>query len=805
MVTAKEYIKELEDLVVTERYSEALAKLEIEGKELLESLPESSLHQKLLLASARIYYCNQLNHDALDCLDKLECFYPDIADNFEYNYLRCEVLLFEGKTDEVRKIVDASFEKAWSEEEKYWFKFNLGMTHFMSGNYVHSNCLFQACHDHAESSGNDYMLGCSSYMLGYVAFQRCFFSVSETNFKRALKSFEIVGKNNEIGNTYKMFGILTYRTGRYAEARENLTQAIKCYERCPNSIGIIDSKTALGRVCIFLGQYRKAEKLLLESHEKATACGYKRGVAVSAEFLGEVYYNLGTYEESLRYLRLDEEIARDIAPHGDVAVEVYRRLGDVYLALDRIDEAEEALARALDLSERLHDRYEQGAVLRAYGMVAAVRDDIDLARSFFNEAIVTLKIIKESFELARTYQISSEIYERWSESTDLPSELRDGLISEAREHALEAMHLYSSHELDGRARECERLLGRMDSKLRSTGRGPESRCIRFNSEWLCEGILVARSRHMLDVVERVRRVAPSKIPVSICGETGTGKELVARLLHKLSGRGGGPFVAVNCAAVPQSVFESEFFGHKRGSFTGAFEDSVGLIEEATGGTLFLDDISELSIDQQAKLLRVFQEGRIRRVGESIERTVDVRIVSASNVDIQDMLVSGKLREDLYYRIAGEVVHLEPLRKREDDVSALFAYYMDRDGEGVMVEDGLLELLMCYHWPGNVRELVNLTGTLSLLKGRGLVRVHDLPLLIRNYFRYEPEIGICSVAGDIRKLKNSGGSLGDNDPEGIRQLIYSSLRKCGGNRSAAARELGISRSTLYRRMEELGIG
>jgi transcriptional regulator with PAS, ATPase and Fis domain len=341
-------------------------------------------------------------------------------------------------------------------------------------------------------------------------------------------------------------------------------------------------------------------------------------------------------------------------------VELFRRLGEVYLALDRIDEAESSLTRAFELSHYLHDKYELGTILRTHGLIASYKRDLNLSRSYFQEAITTLKVIQEPFELARTYRVSAGIFMEWIECRGISSEIRDQLICEAKEHLLEAVHLFSSHGLYKRAKGCKKLLSQIDRKSRNLGIAPPCSHIQFDNKWLIGGMLVAKSRHMQDVVDRIEHIAPSKMPVLISGETGTGKEIVARLLHNFSDRAKGPFVAVNCAAVPGTVFESEFFGHRRGSFTGALRDRVGLIEQASDGTLFIDEISELTGEQQAKLLRALQEEKIRRIGENIERPVDIRCISASNIKIQDLLSSGKLREDFYYRIHGEEIHLEPL-------------------------------------------------------------------------------------------------------------------------------------------------
>ena len=485
-------------------------------------------------------------------------------------------------------------------------------------------------------------------------------------------------------------------------------------------------------------------------------------------------------------------------------MELYRRLGEVYLALDRIDEAEASLARAIELSEYLHDKYELGTILRTYGMIASHKRDLNLARSYFKEAIVTLKTIQESFELARTYQVSAGIFMQWSEGPDISPELGEQLIREAGEHILEALHLYSSHGLRERAEECKKLLSLVDEKSHGIKIEPACRRIHFNRKWLIGGMLVARSRNLCNVTARIQHIAPSKMPVLISGETGTGKEIVAKLLHNFSNRAKGPFVAVNCAAVPATMFESEFFGHRRGSFTGAFRDRVGLMEQASGGTLFLDEISELTGEQQAKLLRALQEEKIRRIGENIERSVDIRYISASNTKIQALLSSGKLRGDFYYRIRGEEIHLEPLRNRKDDILALFVYYMDHDGKGFLVEDGITDVLRDYHWPGNVRELVSLAKGLSLLRsGEDPLRINDLPSSIRyaagsehNRQRKNAEPGIAP--------RNEQWFYNNHDSEEILRLICAALRTCNGNRSAAARDLGVARSTLYRKIKELGI-
>ncbi len=273
----------------------------------------------------------------------------------------------------------------------------------------------------------------------------------------------------------------------------------------------------------------------------------------------------------------------------------------------------------------------------------------------------------------------------------------------------------------------------------------------------------------------------------------------------MSDRSAELFIPVNCASIAETVFESELFGHKRGSFTGAISDRAGLIEQASGGTLFLDEISELTDRQQAKLLRALEEGSIRRVGETRERPVDVRIVSASNGNIGTQLDSGRLRIDFFFRISVERIDLAPLRERREDILPLFSYYMKTIGKARKMERAVTLILERYDWPGNVRELINVVKSLAQRRtSDGVIRMGDIPSRIKDYDSSELKSGRESyLERKALRALLSPASCKDN-PARARELIASTLERCNGNHSAAARELGISRTTLYRRMNELGM-
>lgn len=316
--------------------------------------------------------------------------------------------------------------------------------------------------------------------------------------------------------------------------------------------------------------------------------------------------------------------------------------------------------------------------------------------------------------------------------------------------------------------------------------------------------IITRSKVMRDLLSIVKRVAPFKTTVLITGESGTGKELVARALHEHGERASRAFVAVNCGAIPEHLLESELFGHKKGAFTDAVAARKGLFEEADGGTLFLDEVGELPLQVQVKLLRVLQEGKIRRVGESIPVAVDVRIVAATIRDLKSAVEAKGFREDLFYRLNVMPIELPPLRERPEDIPLLVEHFLSlhrEDGRttlGSVRRDAMSDLLD-YHWPGNVRELQNLVERIVILaEGDELTR-QALP----NHFLNEKksQTGILNDAG----LASSPDKSLKHALQAIeKDLIVSALDQTDGNRTRAARQLEISHRSLLYKIKSYGI-
>jgi two-component system NtrC family response regulator len=318
----------------------------------------------------------------------------------------------------------------------------------------------------------------------------------------------------------------------------------------------------------------------------------------------------------------------------------------------------------------------------------------------------------------------------------------------------------------------------------------------LNEKYGFENIL-GRSAALLQVLDTTARAARTNSTVLIRGETGTGKELLARAIHFNSARKVKPLITINCSAIPKELLESELFGHTKGAFTGAVADKKGKIEMADRGTLFLDEIGEMPLELQVKLLRLIQEGEIEKIGSEVKNQVDVRIIAATHRDLQAMIEDGTFREDLYYRLAVIPVVLPPLRERVEDIPELVEHFFRKSQEKIgrphlTLSPALMPYFTRYRWPGNVRELQNVVERIAVLARGDVVSIQDLPEFLRR-----EKAGADALEID---LPPQGVSL-----EAIeKELILKALEKCHWNQTHAARYLDISRKTLIYRMERHGI-
>ncbi|OIN96335.1 hypothetical protein AUJ66_06575 [Candidatus Desantisbacteria bacterium CG1_02_38_46] len=311
--------------------------------------------------------------------------------------------------------------------------------------------------------------------------------------------------------------------------------------------------------------------------------------------------------------------------------------------------------------------------------------------------------------------------------------------------------------------------------------------------YLAEGI-VGKSAAIKKVIDLAKKVAPTDSTILISGETGVGKELIARYIHHLSPRQDKSFVALNCGAIPETLLESELFGHKKGAFTDAVADKKGLFEEANDGTFFLDEVGELSSSTQVKLLRVIENHEIRPVGSTEIKKVNIRIIAATNKDLAEAVKNGRFREDLFFRINVIQIHIPPLRERKEDVPLLIAYFLRRYNqqfkkEVTDISDEAMTMLMNYDYPGNVRELENIVQHAIVVAEGSMISKNELPSFVpARQSLPEPVEPIFKTMEEMEK-----------------DIVRETLLKCHGNQSLSAKKLGIGRTTLIRKMKKYNIG
>jgi DNA-binding NtrC family response regulator len=331
--------------------------------------------------------------------------------------------------------------------------------------------------------------------------------------------------------------------------------------------------------------------------------------------------------------------------------------------------------------------------------------------------------------------------------------------------------------------------GRLGRLLRDPVREEELRGVpsRF-------GPAVGGSPAMRQLFALFTRLAPTELTICLLGETGTGKDVLARAVHEASPRAGRPFLVFDCGAVAPSLIESELFGHERGAFTGAVTERRGAFERASGGTIFLDEIGELSIELQPKLLRVLEQRCVRRVGGAEDRPVDVRVVAATNRDLEERVRKSAFREDLFFRLSAAMLRVPPLRERREDLPALVAHFLGELGHPVTLAPETLEVLASYHWPGNVRELKNvIAGAAAMVDGPLLEPRHLI------FFRPQPRAPQPDT-GATAELPLAGQTLEQLEKAAIEQALH----RFDGNKTKAARALGIAASTLYEKIRRYGL-
>ena len=576
--------------------------------------------------------------------------------------------------------------------------------------------------------------------------------------------------------------ILLRKMGKVAEASDICEEGIRLAQKKRIPIGICRYALELANIDVIKRDVDEGREHLRIAREVAGAHSYQREIILAHEIEGDLLDVRGNSERALDAYLEGLDLARALAGDGDLPCELLRRAAGVCLKMERVAEGRQYVDEALRLAEKAGDAYEHGVCLRILGGLEMADGMSGCGFEHLQESVHELAALSPwSHELGITQLLLGR--------TVLEQAQKGSGVS-AAEHLLSARRIFSNTGISPAVRQLDELIFSSIVSRHAGGAGRKATGHDTEQIPACRldpgqyGIITCDDR----IVGDLAIWGPTEARVLIEGETGVGKELMARALHAMSRRREGPFVAVDCGALSETLADSELFGHARGAFTGAMRDRVGLIEAANGGTLFLDEIGELSEILQVKLLRVFEEGVLRRVGENTPRQVDVRVVSATARDLWAEIEAGRFRRDLYYRLKTVLIRVPSLRERPADIEILLDYYMGffSDSQGVVgsLSDEARDRLLRYGWPGNVRELKNVVEGLILSSHNGdIIRVDRIARFL----------GTGTGDADLR------GKIAGLEREEIERV----LKACGGNKTKAAKMLGISRKTLWQKLRQFG--
>jgi tetratricopeptide (TPR) repeat protein len=598
---------------------------------------------------------------------------------------------------------------------------------------------------------------------------------AERHFRRALEATES-DRLRSLRISLNL-AILLRKTGKIVEAEEICRDGLKASREAGLSAGVARYGLELANLSLIRQDSDEVRECLRIAGEAIEESGYRRERILALEIEGDLLCLEDDLERAIESYDRGLALSRDLAAGGDLEAEILRRRAQAALRFRRAEEAESLAEEALLLDRRTGDSYEQGICLRVIGEAEISLGKMGTAVEHLEKSVKILSGLSPwCAELARAEQSLGEALTECSGN------------GAGIGHLLDARRIYSNIGVGARVRALDEMVLSALERLPAGGASVTSRSRRRHSgpalriDPLEFGMVTCDER----IVGDLDQWGPTEARVLIEGDTGVGKELMARALHGLSRRREAAFVAVDCGALSETLADSELFGHARGAFTGAMRERQGLIEAADGGTLFLDEIGELSEALQVKLLRVLENGVLRRVGENTPRRVDVRVISATARDLWAEVESGQFRRDLYYRLKTVLVRIPSLTQRPHDLVPLIEHYLnvfsERHNLPARLTPEALDRLTRYQWPGNIRELKNTLEALVLSAGDGEITVEHTR-------RFLPESG--AEAG----LKEQ---IADLEQEEIERALKAS----GGNRTRAAEILGISRKTLWQKLRKM---
>jgi two-component system, NtrC family, response regulator len=651
---------------------------------------------------------------------------------------------------------------------------------------------FEAASEHFEESlviyrrlGDKAGIAVCHNNLGLMHKNRGEWQLASDHLTKALELDRESGNYGKIALRLLNLGLVYHKTGQWSRGKEAMEEALTIAGRIGDQHTCAMASIGIGNCLRLLGDPDGAERLYKQAVSIAEKERLLRELALAHEFAGENELNRGNPRVAIKKLDRALAIAEEIAPDGDIVAEVERRRAEVFIEFGETKRASRALRRSLRLCRLLGDKYEEGAVLCVIARVKAKTGCRRSAVVAFNGSAKCRESVGDRYGLACTLLHFGRFVRSAARSQE---ESRQARLALAR-----AAGLFAELGAEGSLRETERELESAWSEVARALPTVEEKQTRGQKPYSMHGFVTCDAS-LMDVIRSAEQLCKSDTRVLIQGETGVGKNLLAYIFEAYEQSKGRPFVELNCATIPAELLESELFGYVKGAFSGANSDKKGILEEANGGTLFLNEIAEMDSKMQAKLLQFLDDGSYRHVGDTRLRKLHTRVVCATNKNLWQQVEKGRFRRDLYFRLSQAILNIRPLRERSEDVVVLVRHflrtYCEFYSKQLSLDSDAIERMQRHSWPGNVRELKSKIQLLVLESPPGamITASHVQKMLSTPEGEAEPR----TLADKIELLK--------------RAEIARALARFGGNKTKAAQALGISRRGLVKvieRMDTLG--
>jgi DNA-binding NtrC family response regulator/tetratricopeptide (TPR) repeat protein len=664
--------------------------------------------------------------------------------------------------------------------------------------------------------GNQTVMVHAYNLIARINFVRCDFEKSLEYLNDALQLSQELGDTKAKARVSGNIGMVYVLMGEWKKATENLEISLNYHKASGDILNLCRVLLSMGFLNYLQRNFQTSRNFLAKALEIAEVNGYLRELAIYYEYSGQLALAENDENKAVTYFLRSKEVGQEVAPDSDISSQSYRLLAELQVTCKHWDEALVSCQESLKISQRIGEKIEEAACYRILGQIYSFKGEKEEASDYFKKSISFFHQIGTKYELAITYLEAgrSQVFDYYktlgllgnAESLfrDLESKYHLGLVNlavaelmvEEKEYDKAQVFLVEAERQFKESHDPKELRQVHDLKRSIEETLFHSRVIARTNGRMTFDNVETQNIEMREIISKLKLVKDYDVNILLEGETGSGKDLFAKAIHYSGKRKDQRFVPVNCAALPENLLENELFGHRKGSYTGADKDQPGLFEEAEGGTLYLDQVEEMPLSTQVKLLRAIEEKEITRIGETKPRKTDVRIISSSIEDLKEAVRKGKFRQDLYYRLNTFKIRIPPLKERREDIPLLVNHFLKEFGlEEKRIREfernGTIKRFMEYDWPGNVRELQSEIKRMVILSQ---ATNKDPSALLSEKL----------VDSDIKDSLSHETTLFDIVEKFEQEKIIEALKQCHWVKLRAARLLGIPEGTLRSKMKKYKI-